>query len=84
MWLAQKFGREVEQGQLIDLRLTHTDIAEVIGGTRVTVTRLLSQFEQDGIINRPRRHCRTCKPNASRFRYLLQAWRLDNAFTNFS
>jgi CRP-like cAMP-binding protein len=56
MWLAQKFGREVEQGQLIDLRLTHTDIAEVIGGTRVTVTRLLSQFEQEGIINRPRRH----------------------------
>ena len=56
IWLAGKFGRNVEQGQLIDLRLTHQEIAEVVGTTRVTVTRLLSQFEQEGIIYRPRRH----------------------------
>lgn len=56
IWLAQKFGRSVEPGQLIDLRLTHQDIAEVIGATRVTVTRLLSRFEQEGIIHRPCRH----------------------------
>lgn len=55
-WLARKFARKVEQGQLIDLRLTHQEIAEVLGTTRVTVTRLLSQFEQEGIIHRPRRH----------------------------
>lgn len=56
IWLARKFARKVEQGQLIDLRLTHQDIAEVLGTTRVTVTRLLSVFEQQGIIHRPRRH----------------------------
>ena len=56
IWLARKFGRSVESGQLINLRLTHQDIAEVIGATRVTVTRLLSRFEQEGIIHRPRRH----------------------------
>lgn len=55
-WLAGKFGRTVEQGQLIDLRLTHQEIAEVIGTTRVTVTRMLTRFEAQGIIDRPRRH----------------------------
>ncbi len=42
IWLARKFARKVEQGHLIDLRLTHQDISEIIGTTRVTVTRLLS------------------------------------------
>lgn len=51
-WLANKFGQEVEQGQLIDLRLTHQEIAEILGTTRVTVTRLLKEFEQQGIIQR--------------------------------
>lgn len=56
VWLARKFGRKVEQGQLIDLRLTHQEIAEVIGTTRVTVTRLLKKFEQEGIISRSQRY----------------------------
>lgn len=56
VWLARKFGRKVEQGQLIDLRLTHQELAEVVGTTRVTVTRQLQQFERDGIISRPRRN----------------------------
>ncbi|HEY9739297.1 MAG TPA: helix-turn-helix domain-containing protein [Coleofasciculaceae cyanobacterium] len=28
----------------------------MIGTTRVTVTRLLNQFEREGVISRPRRH----------------------------
>ena len=56
VWLAQKFGREVTQGKLIDLRLTHQELAEVTGATRVTITRLLRQLEQEGIISRPQRH----------------------------
>ena len=56
VWLAQKFGRKVEKGQLIDLRLTHQELAEVIGATRVTVTRQLKHFERDGIISRPNRN----------------------------
>lgn len=51
-WLSKKFGREVEQGRLIDLRLTHQDIAEILGSTRVTITRTLRQFEQQGLIQR--------------------------------
>lgn len=53
-WLAKRFGQAVEQGQLIDLRLTHQDIADLIGLTRVTVTRLLNDFERQGIIQRSR------------------------------
>lgn len=49
-WLADKFGCKSEQGQLIRLRLTHQDMADALGTTRVTVTRLLSQFEQEGRI----------------------------------
>lgn len=51
-WLAHKFGSETHQGHLIELRLTHQDIADLIGTTRVTVTRLIHQFEQEGAISR--------------------------------
>ena len=54
-WLAKRFGQEVEQGQLIDLRLTHQDIADLIGLTRVTVTRLLNDLDKQGIIKRKER-----------------------------
>lgn len=49
-WLAEKFGHPVNQGQCIGLQLTHQEIADCIGTTRVTITRLLHQFEQDGKI----------------------------------
>ncbi|MBD2100693.1 Crp/Fnr family transcriptional regulator [Leptolyngbya sp. FACHB-261] len=52
VWLSSKFGREVENGKLIDLPLTHQEIADLIGSTRVTVTRLLNQMEQEGTIHR--------------------------------
>ncbi|KGF72671.1 Crp/Fnr family transcriptional regulator [Neosynechococcus sphagnicola sy1] len=52
LWLGQKFGRAVEEGRLIDLRLTHQHLAELLGTTRVTVTRALNQFEQEGLIKR--------------------------------
>ena len=55
-WLARKFSYEVEEGKLIDLPLTHQELAEVIGTTRVTVTKLINQLEQEGVISRPRRN----------------------------
>jgi len=51
-WLSKRFGSEVEKGRLIDMRLTHEDLAEMLGSTRVTITRILGQFEQDGLIDR--------------------------------
>ena len=54
-WLGRKFGREVERGQLIDIAITHQEIAEVINTTRVSVTRMLQQFEEEGAILRHQR-----------------------------
>lgn len=51
-WLAERFGREIDQGKLIELRLTHQEIAEIIGSSRVTITRTINDFEQQGIIQR--------------------------------
>ncbi|NJL63457.1 MAG: Crp/Fnr family transcriptional regulator [Methylacidiphilales bacterium] len=51
-WLAKKFGKTVEKGQLIDLRITNQDIADMLGPTRVTISRALSQLEEQGVIQR--------------------------------
>ncbi len=48
MQLAQDFGRVEPGGVRIKLRLTHHQIATIIGTTRVTVTRLLRDFKNEG------------------------------------
>lgn len=56
-WLAQKFGRTIRQGHLIDFQLTHQELADAINTTRITVTKTLNQFEKDGLILRPKTRC---------------------------
>jgi CRP-like cAMP-binding protein len=56
VWLGNKFGQAIEIGQLIDLRLTHQDLAELVGATRVTITKLINQLEQEGFLSRPGRN----------------------------
>jgi CRP-like cAMP-binding protein len=51
-WLAKKFGRGVDKGHILDLGLTHQDLADLLGTTRVTITRIITQLEQQGMINR--------------------------------
>jgi CRP-like cAMP-binding protein len=63
VWLSEKFGRDVEQGKLIDLNVTHQEMAEVLNTTRVTVTRLLQQFEEEATMIRHKRRIIICKPN---------------------
>ncbi|MFK8183304.1 MAG: Crp/Fnr family transcriptional regulator [Phormidesmis sp.] len=46
--LAQDFGHVEPGGVRIKLRLTHHQIATIIGTTRVTVTRLLRDFKNEG------------------------------------
>ncbi|BAZ52674.1 Crp/Fnr family transcriptional regulator [Nostoc sp. NIES-4103] len=62
-WLSEKFGRNVEQGKLIELNLTHQEISEVLNTTRVTVTRLLQQFEEQGALLRYKRRIILRSPN---------------------
>ncbi|MBN3871853.1 Crp/Fnr family transcriptional regulator [Nostoc sp. JL33] len=63
VWLSEKFGRDVDKGKLIDLNVTHQDIAEVLNTTRVTVTRLLQQLEEEGTLLRHKRRIILRSPN---------------------
>ena len=56
-WLGNKFGQIISQGNLIDVKLTHRELAEAIGTTRITVTKILNQFEREGLIVRPQTKC---------------------------
>lgn len=62
VFLSQKFGRDVEQGRLIDLGITHQEIGEVINTTRVSVTRMLQQFEEERMLLRHQRRLILCLP----------------------
>jgi global nitrogen regulator NtcA len=49
--LCRDFGVPTSEGITIDLKLSHQAIAEAIGSTRVTVTRLLGDLRQDRMIS---------------------------------
>jgi CRP-like cAMP-binding protein len=49
--LVQQSGRRVEVGVLIDLPLSREDIAQMTGTTLYTVSRVISRFEADGILD---------------------------------
>ena len=49
--LCRDFGVPESEGMTIDLKLSHQAIAEAIGSTRVTVTRLLGDLRQENMIS---------------------------------
>ncbi len=48
--LVQQAGRKVDGGVLIDLPLSRDDIAQMTGTTLYTVSRIISRFEADGLV----------------------------------
>jgi CRP-like cAMP-binding protein len=56
-WLAERFGHESDRGRQIEIRLTHQDMADVIGTTRVTITRLMGLFEREGLVDCSGQYC---------------------------
>jgi len=48
--LAAQSGKSVNQGILIDLSLTRQDLAEMSGTTLYTASRMLSQWEKQGLV----------------------------------
>ena len=65
--LGEKHGEEVSAGTLITLRLTHEDLANLIGTTRETVTTQVNKFERMGLLNRQDRHLIVNKPRLTEF-----------------
>ena len=49
-WLAENFGQPTSYGRVITIRLTHQEIAEIIGTSRVTITRFVKQLEAEGLV----------------------------------
>jgi len=49
--LAEDYGRQNDEGVLLDIKLSHQDLASVIGATRETVTITLGQLRSEGYIS---------------------------------
>ncbi len=48
--LKQELGQPIAEGSRLSVRLTHQNLANAIGTTRVTITRLLGEFQRQGCI----------------------------------
>ncbi len=46
--LAMELGTSTPEGMRLNVRLTHQNLANAIGTTRVTITRLLNRFREEG------------------------------------
>ena len=62
--LCRDFGVPSNEGITIDLRLSHQAIAEAIGSTRVTITRLLGDLRNDGLVQIDRKKITVFDPVA--------------------
>ena len=45
-----RFSHKVDQGTMLDIKLTHEQLAGAIGTTRTTVTRLIGNLRKKGIL----------------------------------
>lgn len=61
--LIRQAGKKTEQGFLIDFPLTRQDIAEMTGTTLHTVSRLLSAWEEQGLVVSRRQQVTVVKPH---------------------
>jgi CRP/FNR family transcriptional regulator, global nitrogen regulator len=48
--LGERFGEDNGVGRLIDVRLTHQDLANMIASTREAVSKVMSEFQRDGVV----------------------------------
>ena len=62
--LCRDFGVPVSKGITIDLKLSHQSIAEAIGSTRVTITRLLGDLKNSGLVEIDRKKITVLDPIA--------------------
>ena len=62
--LINQTGRKVEGGIVIDFPITRRDISEMTATTLHTVSRLLSKWEKDGILESERRRIKVRDPHA--------------------
>ncbi len=62
--LTRQTGKRTSEGVLLDLPLSRQDLGELTGTTLYTVSRILSRWEQDGLITTGRERVVVCKPHS--------------------
>jgi CRP/FNR family cyclic AMP-dependent transcriptional regulator len=62
--LAQKHGVQDDYGTIIDLKITHQELAEMVGTSRETVTRVIAHLRKEGIIHVDQRRMTLLNPKA--------------------
>ncbi|MDA8179651.1 MAG: Crp/Fnr family transcriptional regulator [Deltaproteobacteria bacterium] len=65
--LCDEHGKETPAGIVIPLRLTHEDLANLIGTTRETVTTQMIRFRRKGLVKRQDRFIVVNKPRLEEF-----------------
>ena len=60
--MASEFGTPVAEGLKIDFRMTHQDIANAIGATRESITRILSKLRETGWLKKHMDFCNIYGP----------------------
>jgi CRP/FNR family transcriptional regulator, cyclic AMP receptor protein len=67
LWLSEKYGETNSKGTVgIGLRLTHQELASIVGTTRETTTLVLNKFKRDGLIGSSGRSLYIKKPDTLR------------------
>jgi CRP/FNR family cyclic AMP-dependent transcriptional regulator len=62
--LSKRHGIQDAHGTIIDLKITHQELAEMVGTSRETVTRVLSRLRDEGIIEVEQRRITLLNPQA--------------------
>lgn len=62
--LARRHGIRDAHGTIIDLRITHQELAEMVGTSRETVTRVMARLKEQGIIEIDQRRITLLDPKS--------------------
>ena len=62
--LAKRHGIQDAHGTIIDLKITHQELSEMVGTSRETVTRVLTRLREEGIIEVEQRRITLLNPQA--------------------
>ena len=62
--LAKRHGIQDAHGTIIDLKITHQELAEMVGTSRETVTRVIARLREEGIIEVDQRRMTLLNPQA--------------------
>ena len=61
--LVETYGRSTAEGVLLDIKLSHQDLANIVGSTRETVTVVLGELQTEGFVRLGRRKIVICEMN---------------------